>query len=194
MSKSDNEPEDMKDQEGAEHAQEGEADDSGDDAGEIEVFHRVNRLKLKAGASSLHSGPGFIDPKAINRAQTVIENKQTAYKMEIKDILEKLDDAWKRALAVPPEEAGDEIEEVYHYANHAKDLAAMFGYELMQHFGYSLRDFAGQIDMTNKAHHVIVKAHLDVMGIVFQENIKDHGGPKAEELKQIVAVAIKRYS
>lgn len=166
---------------------------SGDDGG-VEVFHRVNRLKLKAGASSLSSGPGFIDPKAINRAQTVVDNKETAYTMEIGDILDKLDRAWARALAVPPAEAKGDIEEVYHYANHAKDLAAMFGYELMQHFGYSLREFAGRIDMANKAHHVIVRAHLDVMNIVLQENIKGHGGDKAEELKKIVAVAIERYS
>lgn len=161
---------------------------------EVEIFHRVNRLKLKAGASSLHAGPGFIDPKAINRAETVIKNKESAYTTEVEDILAKLDRAWKEAKSLPADRSADAIEAVYHTANHIKDLAAMFGYELMQHFGYSLRDFAGRIDMTNKAHHVIVQAHLDVMWVVFHENIKDHGGPKAEELKKIVAQAIEKYS
>ncbi|MCB9988859.1 MAG: hypothetical protein H6868_05925 [Rhodospirillales bacterium] len=165
-----------------------------DEGQQVEILHRANRLKLKAGASSLYAGPGFLDPRAVNRAETVIQRKEAAYTIEVEDVLKNLERAWKEALSLPPEETSSVIEELYHYANHVKDLAATFGYELMQHFGYSLRSFASKIDMSKKAHHIIVRAHLDVMWVVYHENIKDHGGPKAEELKKIVAQAIEKYS
>jgi hypothetical protein len=85
------------------------------------------------------------------------------------------------------------MEKIYHTANHLKDLASTFSYELMQHFALSLRDFTESIDVNKKEHHIIVQAHRDVMWVVYHENIKDHGGPKAEELKQIVAKAIEKF-
>ncbi len=163
------------------------------EAPHVEVFHRVNRLKLKAGAPSPDAAPGFLDPKAIERADLAIKDEGAVYVEELKDVLGKLEGAWEAALAVSNGRAYTEIEEVYHYANHVKDLAATFGYGLMKHFGASLRAFAADIDIKNEAHHVIVRAHLDVMWVVYHENIKDHGGPKAEELKEIVAQAIERY-
>ena len=96
--------------------------------------------------------------------------------------------------ASTPQGAKNMLEKVYHSANHIKDLASTFEYALMQHFGESLRNFAEKIDINKKEHHIIVDAHMNVMWVVYKENIKDHGGPKAEELKKIVAVAIEKYS
>ncbi|HEY8191281.1 MAG TPA: hypothetical protein VIG74_02560, partial [Alphaproteobacteria bacterium] len=83
---------------------------------------------------------------------------------------------------------------LYNYANNVNDMAETYGYGLMAHFGKSLRDFCEYIDVVNPAHHVIAQAHIDVMKIVYNENIRDHGNPKAEELKMIVAKAIEKYS
>lgn len=161
----------------------------------VEVYHRVNRLKLKAGASSLHDGPGFIDPAAIKRAQTVIQKRESLYLNEVEKELLALEKAWDKAKTVKEDkQAKTAIENVRHEANHIKDLAETFGYELMQHFGQSLREFANRVDVQKKEHHIIVQAHIDVMWVVYHENIKDQGGPKAEELKKIVAVAIEKYS
>lgn len=163
--------------------------------GQVEVFHRVNRLKLKAGAASLHDGPGHLDPKTVKRAQSVVEKRQALYMSEVEKELLALAGAWEEAKKAGTKEGATKpLEKLYHCANHVKDLASTFGYELMQHFGLSLRGFAKNIDITNKAHHIIVHAHTDVMWVVLRENIKDQGGPKAEELKKIVAVAIEKYS
>jgi len=168
-------------------------DDKKDDG--VEIYHRVNRLKLKAGASSVDDGPGRIDPKAVKRAQTVVEKREALYMSEVEKVLLALTSHWDKAKAAGTQEAAQKhLDKIYHNANHVKDLAATYEYELMQHFGMTLREFAQKIDILNKAHHIIVHAHLDVMWVVLRENIKDQGGPKAEELKKIVAMAIEKYS
>lgn len=172
-----------------------EEEKQADESAEVEVFHRVNKLKLKAGAASVHDGPGHLDPKAIKKAQTVIEKRQALYMSEVEKELLTLTGAWEASKKAGTKEgAVKPLDKLYHCANHVKDLAATFDYQLMQHFAQSLREFAKKIDITNKAHHIIVHAHTDVMWVVLRENIKDHGGPKAEELKKIVAMAIEKYS
>lgn len=158
----------------------------------VEVFHRVNKLKLKA-AGDVDAVAGFIDPEAIKRAQKGIDDQESVYPREIEDVLKNIEAAWKRALK-DKSQVKEAFGEIYHFANHVRDLASTFGFGLMQHFGTSLRDFAEKIDVGNPAHHTIVKAHLDVMRIVYDEGIKDNGGPKAEELKKIVAIAIEKFS
>lgn len=157
---------------------------------EVEVFHRVNKLKLKAGAG-LHEGPGFIDSRSVQRAQTKVEGHEAVYNREMIDIMAGIDEIWARNL----KEHNDDVrEELYHKANHIKDLASVFGFTLMQYFGQSLRDFTAKMDVSKPEHQIIVKAHIDVMKIVFQEKIKHSGGEKAEELKKIVIKAIEKYS
>lgn len=164
-----------------------------DDDKKVEVFHRINRLKLKTGAN-IHDGPGSIDMHAVKRAQGTLEKKQGLYTKVVEESLKNLDAAWKDFKAASDEEVRKSaMEKIYHTANHIKDLASTFGYELMQHFALSLRNFAERIDVNKKEHHVIVQAHQDVMWVVYHENIRDHGGPKAEELKQIVAKAIEKF-
>ncbi len=159
---------------------------------EVEIYHRVNKLKLKAGAG-LHDGDGFIDLHSIKRAQAVIDRKETLYMNEVEDVLKKLRVAWEKMQSDDEETIMHGKEELYHYANHVKDLATTYNYQLMGHFGSSLRQFSEKIDVENKMHFVIVQAHLDVMFIVYKEHIKDEGGDKAVELKSIVAAAIKKY-
>ena len=84
-------------------------------------------------------------------------------------------------------------EELYHYANHIKDLATTFKYALMAHFGTSLRTFAEKIDVHNPAHLTIVQAHLDAMWVAYKANIKDDSDEKAKELEDSVAQAIEKY-
>ncbi len=159
---------------------------------QIEVYNRVNKLKLKAGAG-LHDGAGYIDPHTIDRAQTVIDKKETLYRNEVEEVLKNLGAAWGKMKSGDEAIMTDGAEELYHYANHVKDLATTYNYSLMGHFGRSLRQFAEKIDVKNEAHLVIVQAHLDVMTIVYREHIKDEGGEKAQELKNIVAQAIEQY-
>ncbi len=160
---------------------------------EIEIFHRVNRLKIKAGGSC-DSGPGKLDPHAVERAQTVIETSARLYDDEIKSVLQNLSGCWENLNKGLDKADDDELERLYNYANQAKDLAATFCYPLMQHFGLSLREFIEVADLTRQEHHIIIQAHVDAMWAVYYGGIKDHGDKSAEELKLVVSKAIEKYS
>ena len=45
----------------------------------VEMFHRINRLRQKVGAREGDSRPGFIDPRAIARAEKIVENKEVEF-------------------------------------------------------------------------------------------------------------------
>ncbi|NCC22902.1 MAG: hypothetical protein EOM26_10655 [Alphaproteobacteria bacterium] len=159
---------------------------------EVEIFHRINRLKVKAGGDA-KSGPGFLDPNAVDRAQQRIDEKAATYPVEVKDVLKNLTDSWNRLKGDTDNRNASELEQLYNYANHVKDLAATFYYPLMQHFGLSLREFSEKLDLSKPAHHTIVQAHIDAMWAVYFGGIKDHGDNNAKELKEIVSKAIEKH-
>lgn len=162
----------------------------------IEVYNRINRLKLKAGAA-LNDGPGKLDQASVDRANSVVTNMASLYPKEIKNMLAGLNKEWEQLKAMGPDGKGKarQVEKLSNTANHIKDLGTTFGYNLMGHFGESLRDFILKTDLTMSEHLTIVQAHIDVMGVAFRENLKDDdGGPLAEELKMMVKAAIKKYT
>ena len=161
----------------------------------VKIFHRINKLKLKAGAAPSDKRAGFIDQRAIDKAQAAIDSKEDSYSSEIEAVIVRVDSSWEDLKNEKDIKKHKKLTSaLYNYANNVKDIAETFKYELMGHFGKSLRDFCEKLDVSKDEHHVIVQAHIDVMWIAFQQNIKDHGGPVAEELKAIVAKAIEQHS
>ena len=163
--------------------------------GKIEVYNRVNRLKLKAGLS--HTDPNAklrIDPSTVNKADSIIEKKAEAYPTEVKRVLTALHQNWVKAQSGDRKSVPEIMEKIYHNANQIKDLASTFNYPLMQHFGVSLRDFVEKIDMNKGAHRTIVEAHIDVMWVALNENVHDEGDERAQKLKSLVQKAINKYS
>lgn len=161
---------------------------------EVEIFHRLNKLKLKIGVAA-DSGSGYIDKNSINKAQNVIKGREYLFKDELGRILDDLIVAWKKLKDDHDEGTFEKgLEELYHGANHAKDLASTYDYGLIQYFALSLREFAEGLTGKKKEHLIIIQAHIDVMNIVYQNDIKGEGSEKAQELKRIVETAIKKYS
>lgn len=161
----------------------------------VKIQHRINKLKIKAGVASDDERQGYIADAAISRAQSAIDEQETLYKKEVEDVLGKLEETWK---SLGKEQDAKKIEDLtdnlYNFANNIKDMADTFKYELMGYFGQSLRDFCKKIDIKNKAHHVIIQAHIDVMSVAFNNNIKGEGGTIAIELKKTLTQAIEKYS
>ena len=60
----------------------------------VEIMHRINRLKLKAGAEPGEKSVGFIDPKAVRKAQNVIDEKEIQYGDEVNEVMVRLDSVW----------------------------------------------------------------------------------------------------
>lgn len=171
------------------------SDSNKQNANKVTIMHRLNKLKLKAGVGLMDERMGFIDPKALLRAQASIDNKADSYSDEIKAVIVRLESTWDDLKKENDAKKRKRLtSELHNYANNVKDIAETFKYKLMGHFGKSLRDFCEKIDVGNKAHHIIVQAHIDVMDVACQQNIKDEGGPVANELISIVAKAIEQHS
>lgn len=162
--------------------------------GKISIFHRINRLKLKAGAELGDERAGFIDPLSVYKAQRTIDAGEERYDEELEAVLVKLDSAWSDLLEAKKPELMQKIRnQLYNFANNVKDLAETYDYPLMKHFGKSLRDFADRVDPQSEPHRVIVQAHLDVMWVTFHQSIRTDEGALAKELKDVVAQAIQAH-
>ncbi len=162
---------------------------------QVKIFHRFNKLKLKAGGDPKDSRGGFIDINAVKKAQQSIDVSENLYKQEVKAVLKDIDVVWADIKNETEKDILRKgIDSLYNQAHNAKDIAETYHYDLMAFFAQSLRDFCKKIDVKNKAHHVIVKAHMDVMAVTYKTNLKDQSSPEAEELKRVLAKAIQKYS
>ena len=162
---------------------------------DIEIFHRINKLKAKAGLDTGNTTMGVIGIERIQRAQGQINEKEQEYPVEVQEILAKLQLTWEEFQDSKNEDDRPKfLDKIYNYSNNIKDLTAMYQHDLMTHFSLSLRDFCEKIDLGKQEHHIIVQAHLDVMWVTYEEKLRSDNTDKAEELKKIVAVAIQKYS
>lgn len=165
------------------------------DNDKIQIYHRVNRLKLKAGIPLDKSKHGYIDPDAITSAQKKIDVKEEDVHDYMGDIIEQINECWNQLLAEKEEKSRKQnIERLHNLANNIKDISDTFDYSLMNSFGLSLRNFCEFIDVDKEPHRVIAKAHLDVISIAFSQRLKGDESKQAEELKSILKQAIKKYS
>lgn len=160
---------------------------------QVEVYNRINRLKIKAGGTAT-GGPGKIDQNSIDRANAVIHKMSEQYPDEIKKSLEDLNAVWSETKAMAFDKRGANARAISNIANQIKDLAGTFGFDLMEYFGESLRDYILNIDLSQKEQVIIVQAHVDVMQVAYSQNLKHQEHPLGEELKKTVAAAIAKYS
>lgn len=163
------------------------------DDDEVEIVHRVNRLKQKVHESPAEQEDGYVDSSIIRKAQAVIDNSHEKYTLEAKASLEEIVAAWAALKSGESKDTRKDIDHLCRLSNRIKDMASTYGYDLMSYFGESLRDFCEKLDVTNQPHCVIVQAHIDVMWIAFNEKLKGERGQKAEELKMIVNKAIDKF-
>ena len=160
----------------------------------VTVFHRINKLKLKAGIPLHDEVHGYIKPEDINKAQYAIDEKEKEYPIEVKIMLEKLEKTWEELKATSPDKRAKLLDKIYNFANNIKDITSTYDHDLMHHFSLSLRNFCEKINVEKQQHHTIVQAHLDVMWVTYDEKLRKDDSEKAQELKMVVAVAIKKYS
>ena len=162
---------------------------------DVEIIHRINKLKKKAGISLTSGKKGIVDHSAVQRAQQVIDDKETEYPPTVKELIDQISALWNSVKEMNDEaERKQALETIYHFSNNIKDITDTYGHNLMHHFSLSLRDFCEVVDLEKDEHHIIVEAHLNVMLITYEERLKSDETAQAEELKNIVKIAIEKYS
>ncbi len=160
----------------------------------VEIYHRINKLKKKAGIAAASGATGFIPSDVIESAQESIDQKEAEYPAAVKELIQYIEETWKSVAGLSGEEQAKAIESIYNYANNIKDLTSTYEHDLMHHFSLSLRNFCDGIDLNKKAHHTIFRAHLDVMWVTYEERLRSDETAQAEELKKVLQIAIDKYS
>ncbi len=160
---------------------------------EVQVFHRVNRLKVKAGASA--DGPaGPLDPAKVSAASQAISKSVGSYLEEsIRQVAEM------EAMVAALETEADLVRQrallrtITHTANQVQSLGTTYGFPLATRFATSLRDFTGPMDYASPARCKITRAHVDALKAVFRGQIAGTGGKVGTALVQILEQAIAMH-
>lgn len=163
--------------------------------GDVQVYNRINRLKAKAGGNPNDDREGQLQPGMIERADELIADFCEDCDTVVRAALNQLSAKWREMADMDKSSTRDRLaQEIFTLAHEVKDVAGLCGYTLMSEFGESLRDYIAETTLELDAQRVIVQAHVDAMNAAFRDNIRDEGGPAAQELKALVKVAIDKYS
>jgi chemotaxis protein histidine kinase CheA len=161
----------------------------------VEIFNRINRLRAKAGGNPNDTREGTLQPGMVEKADELIADFCKDCTTVVTTVLEKLSAKWKEMSGMEKSSTRDRLaQEVFTLAHEVKDVAGLCGYTLMSEFGESLRDYIIETKLDREAQIVIIQAHVDAMNAALRNDIRDDGGPAAQELKALVKVAIEKYS
>ena len=160
----------------------------------VEMYKLANHLKGMMGSRFQEQKEGFLAPEVIEEADKLIASMCVDCPARITAHLEKLSVLWgvMKGMANSPERDETALQ-IFTLSHEIKDMGAMCGYDLIAYFAESLRDYIGRTDLNLKAQVVIIQAHVDAMQIVHRQGYKAEAGPEAEELKQMVKMAIDKY-
>lgn len=162
----------------------------------VELIHLPNYLMQKLGLAKKDDGQqaGQVDPDAIVEAERMVEKLKEECPAAIAGFLEELTNVWIKMRDLPDnDERAVLSERAFTLAHEIKDLAALSGEELTTYFAESLRDYIGETELNLEAQRVIIQAHVDAMSVVNKQGIQDAESNMAEELKQMVKIAIEKY-
>lgn len=162
----------------------------------IELIYLPNRLMEKLGLIKQNDEQaGQVDPKAIAEAERMVENLKKECPAAITGFLEELTNVWIKMRDLGECEEREQLSErAFTLAHEIKDLAALSEAHLTAYFAESLRDYIGETELNLVAQRVIIQAHVDAMTVVNTQGLTEGEGALAEELKQMVKIAIDKYS
>ena len=165
----------------------------------VQVYHLINRLKAKLGMQAQgragENPEGYIDPEAIEEADKMIEKLCAECPQTMGAHLESIAALWNDMKDMPRSPERETLsQEVFTLAHEIKDVGAMCGYDLVAYFAESLRDYIAKTELKLEAQRVIIQAHVDALQVVIKQDLKDEADGAAAELKQMVRIAIDKYS
>jgi|GEM_PF-1365788 len=165
-----------------------------DSAGKAEFYNRANVLKGKVGLDVQTNADGQLDPEKVKEADDLIKAMCKDCNKNMGEQIEGLVRAWAAMAALEQGDARTQkAQQVFTFAHDIKDIAALCGYGLAAHFAESLRDYVTERSFAEKNQRIIIQAHIDALIVIQKNDIKDDAGAVAEELKEMVAIAVNKY-
>jgi hypothetical protein len=160
---------------------------------EVKIFHRINRLREKAGGSRYGSGNGQFDTKVMQQAHRAVEQLAPEYPKTVSNDLDKLVEATQQLLTAKPDEQQPTLQYISTLANEVQSLGATFGFNLITAFGQSLRRFTDNMGHADESQLVLIRAHVDTIRVVLTRGIHGDGGEEGRALIEELKKALRKH-
>lgn len=157
-------------------------------------FYRIrNRLLEKAGGLGATAATSAFPRHLLDETEVLFQEMISEYPDWVQETLNKLTSLVEVCINFENKRIVyyKQIQEIAH---EMKGQGGTFGYPLVSIFGDSLYDFTGQNAGLTDNHVRIIKAHVDAMKAAIHGRIQGDGGQVGQDLKAMLAAAIKQYT
>lgn len=155
----------------------------------FDVIDRPNTLKEKLNGPAV--GMGVINPEAIARAETAIEQSRDHYLQHAEEMVTTMREALK-GLRTNRKESAQFLAALYRHSREMKGQAGTFGFPLLTRFGDSLSELTQKMTVISNRQIELIDAHLNAMDVVISQKVEGSGGAVGEELSAGLRRAIQR--
>lgn len=136
-------------------------------------------------------GMGPVDPKKVEKSQTVIDNNTVDFKPLANEYLLELANTIASAKKDP--EHPHAIQKIIEPVMQLKANGKMFGYNLVSELAKIMLDFLEAIDKLDNDVIDIIDAHYTTINAIVTNQMEGDGGEFGRELTSEIKDACKRY-
>ena len=159
----------------------------------VKIFHRINRLREKAGGSRHEGGNARLSRKVMDQARLVIAQEASEYPEKAADDLDLLIAITSELMDATPEKQPKILDRLSKAANTIQSFGATFEYKLLTVFGRSLRRYTETIKNADSNQLTLIQAHVDAINVVITQKITGDGGEVGKALISDIQVALEKY-
>lgn len=150
-----------------------------------------NRLREKVGG--VPGKIGMIDEEIIARAEKKVEEISATYSDQAGEEIAELQDAFAKCMLRDAEQP-TYVRKINRLVHDIRGQGSSFGYPLLTEFATFLFDFTDNLQSISPQQMEIIKAHIDTMQVVVNQKINGDGGAVGKQLKEMLKIAIAKYS
>ena len=154
-----------------------------------EIIEVPNTLKLK-----VSYGPYGVDAAMLEKAEALIANLQGDFVVWVQEDLKKLQQHFDAAMALPVEERGHAMKEVFGVLHNMKGQGGSFGFPLVTQLANMLCRFMETRTSFAQAEMETVLVCMNAIRLVVAERLSGDGGTKGEKLIKGIELVIQKFS
>lgn len=158
----------------------------------VRLYRMRNRLMEKAGGIGATAATSGFPKHILEETESLFQEMISDYPDWVQETLNRLT-ALVEVCVNFEEKRIVTFKPINEIAHEMKGQGGTFGYPLVSTFGDSLYDFTGPNAGLTDNHVHIVKAHVDAMKATINGRIQGDGGQIGQELKAMLAAAIKQF-
>ncbi|NQW01334.1 MAG: response regulator [Rhodospirillales bacterium] len=158
---------------------------------QVYYFRLPNRLREKAGGAGA-KGKGSLPVQALDEADGTLQRNAFEFHDWAQDYLSMMSRICDKALELPEEKRRKAFEKINEIAHELRGQGGTFGYPLITSVGKMLYGITGFACSMDDMAIRIVKAHIDVMRVVFRDQVSGDGGEIGRELIKTLIRAIRQ--